>query len=159
MYGLRRAAVLAMGLTLMACDGTLDGLSFSTSEDVYASPGYYGQPPYVQEHYAAPGYIAPYPYSPGFGGPYVAEPGWGGRNGWREHEWREGREGGFSHEDRRSFSQPRQDPGNGSRVAVQPQSTAPAAPPPIASQPPPAVRPQEDQNRKLLDQLGFRPSR
>jgi hypothetical protein len=158
MYGLRAGAVLAMGLTLSACDGTLAGLSSTSAQEVYASPGYYGSPS-AYGPYAEPGYVAPYTYQPGYGGSYGYGPGWGGGwGGWREHEGRERRERAF-HNDDRPFSQPPQGPGNVPHMAAQPRNLAPAAPPPMAAQPPPAATPQVQQNRKLLDQLGFRPSR
>ncbi len=150
-------AVVATGLTVSACDGSLDGYSSTSGQAVYASPGYYSSPSYpAYGPYAQPGYVAPYPYQPGYSGVYGYEPGWAGRReGWHEREEHErwGRERGeraFQNDGRRSFNQPRQDLGN-VPMAAQPR-VAPMVPPT-------AAMPQVQQNQKLLDQLGFRPNR
>jgi hypothetical protein len=155
MFGLRSAAVLALGFALPACDGTLDGFSSSSGQNAYSSPGYYGSSPYDRGPYAGPGYILP-PPQPGY---YGYEPGWGERGGRREHEWRGRREGAFGNEGHEPFNQRRQNPGNVPHMAAQPGSFAPAAGSPGPHQAPPAARPQADQNRKLINGLGFRPDR
>jgi len=147
-----------MGPTLSACDGTPGGLSSTSGQEVHASLGHDGPPLYsAYGPHAGPGYVAPYAYQPGYGGSCGYEPGWGGRrDGWREHEGRGRgeRASKMTAALQSATSGPRQRP-NG-RPAAEP---APIAPLRMASPPPPAARPQVDQNRKLLDQLGFRPSR
>ena len=154
---LKVTVVLATGLALSGCAGTLDGLSPSSGQDAYSTQGYYGTSAYsAQGYYAQPGYAAPYAYPPGYVTPYAYGPGWGGgRERWHEHEWRERR-------DDHAFplGQQRQDTRQVPQMAVQPRSLTPTVPPPqMAPRPPPAAGPQADQNRKLLDQLGFRPTR
>ncbi len=143
---LKVTVVIATGLALAGCAGTLDDLSASSGQDVYVTPGYYGTAAYsVQGYYAQPGYIAPYAYQPGYIAPYAYGPGWGGgRERWHDHEWHERRDHAFQNEGRQSFGPQRQD----TRQVPQ-----------IAPRPPPAAGSEVDQNRKLLDQLGFRPSR
>ncbi len=158
---LKAAVVLATGLALSGCAGTLDSLSASSGQDVYSTPGYYGTPAYpVQGYYAQPGYAAP-SYPPGYVTPYVIGPGSGeGRERWREHEWREHKEHTFQDEGRQPFGLQRQDARQVPQMAAQPRSMGPTVPPPqMAPRPPPAAGPQVDQNRQLLNQLGFRPSR
>lgn len=156
---LKVTVVLATGLALAGCTGTLDGLSASSGQDVYSTAGYYGTAAYpVQGYYAQPDYAAPYPYPPSYVTPYAYGPGWGeGRERWREHEWREPREHTFQDEGRQPLQ--RQDTRHVPQMAAQPRGLSPTAPPPQMAPRPPAAGPQVDQNRKLLDQLGFRPSR
>lgn len=158
---LKVTIVLATGLVLSGCAGTLDGLSASSGQDVYSTPGYYSTSANsVQGYYAQPGYAAPYAYSSDYITPYVYGPGWGGHERWHEHEWRERRDHAFQNEGRQPLGQQHQDTRQVPQMAVQPRSLAPTVPPPqMAPRPQPAAGPQVDQNRKLLDKLGFRPSR
>jgi hypothetical protein len=161
-----RSAVLAIGLTLCGCDGTLDSLSGSSYHNGYVTDSYYGAPIYsAQGYYPQPYYGAPYGYQPGYIPSYPYQPGWGRGNGWREREWQERewqerRGQAFRNEGHSRYIQPNQGAGNIPHMAVQPPSLGRAAPPQqLAPQPPPAATSQADQNRKLIDQLGFRPSR
>jgi len=161
MCRLGSVAVLGVGLVLSGCSGPLDSLSASSSQNVYSAPGYYGTPvDAAQGYYPQPYYAAPYSYQPGYAAPYPYQPSWSGQDGWREHESHERRERAFQNEGRQSYDQQRQDHGNNPHIGAQPRSVAPIAPSPqVAAQPPPSARSQVDQNRKLIDQLGFRPSR
>ncbi len=157
----KMVAIFATGLTLSGCAGTLDGLSASSGQDTYATPGYYGTPAYpAPDGYAQPGYAAP-SYQPGYVTPYVYEGGSErGGDSWREHEWRERQQHAFQNEGREPLGQQRQDVRHVPQMTAQPRSMVPTAPSPrMVPQPPPAARPPADQNKKLLDQLGFRPSR
>ena len=145
MRPLGSAVFLAIGLALSGCAGTLDGFSTSSSEMIYPATSYYGAPIEAQGYYPEPTYGAPYGYS----SPY------GRREGWQEHEWQEHRGQGFRNEGRPAYIQQGQGGGNIARPVAQPRGF-PAAPAPQA---PPPARPQADTNRKLIDQLGFRPSR
>jgi hypothetical protein len=128
---------LAFGLLLSGCEGTLSDLS-GTAPNAY--PGYYTEP----------GYVTPYAYQPGYD-PYPYPPQWEDHDHWHEHEWRQRRENGFENE---RYGQRRQSPQPSPPVAAQqPHSSAPPA------RSPSIAPPQTDQNRRLLDQLGFRPSR
>jgi hypothetical protein len=98
------------------------------------------------------GYVIPYAYQ------YTYQPSWGGRDGWREREWRERRERAFRNEGQ-PYSQQRQNVRIVPQIAAQPRSLAPVVPPQQSATQPSAAGPQADQNRKLIDQLGFRPSR
>lgn len=155
MNALRSAAVLAMGLTLSACDGSWNGPALLPSQGVYTASDYYG--------YAAPGayaggYIAPYPYQPSYGPSYA--PSWDSREDWRDRRWHERRERAVQQDGHQPDSEHHQNLRAVPRMTAQPQNFAPPAPPPPSAQPSaPAARPTAGQNRKLLDQLGFRPSR
>lgn len=154
MDGLRSAAIVLIGFTLSACDGTLDSFSSTSTHAAYATPGYYGPPTYAEGPYAAPGYVVPYSYAPANGGFYSYEPGWGPRPGWREHQWGDRGDRRFENEDRHFHDQQRHDLGDVSPMTAQPRSFAPLAP-----APPQPSGGQADQNQKLLGQLGFRPNR
>ena len=158
MDGLRSAAIVLVGLTLSACDGTLDSFSSTSTQATYATPGYYGSPAYAEGPYAAPGYVVPYGYAPAYGEFYSYEPGWGARPGWHEHQWGDRRDRRFENEDRHLRDQQPHDLGSLSPMTSQPRNFTPVAPtaPPARPQPPGA---QADQNQKPLGQLGFRPNR
>jgi hypothetical protein len=94
------------------------------------SGAYYGGPMYSRGFYTAPGYPVPYGYQPGWRGGEAPR----GQN-WRERQWRS--------------NQPE----------VQRPAPAPAAPSARAPAPPSATNSQASENRRLLDQLGFQPSR
>lgn len=142
------AIALAVGFMLSGCEGALNDLP-GNNQDSYAAPGYY----------TAPGYVIPYAYQPDYAEPYPYASGWQDHDHWREHEWRERREHAFENEDR-----PRGQRYQGAQpspsMAGQPRGSVPAAPPPASPlRSPSAATPQVDQNKRLLDQLGFRPSR
>jgi hypothetical protein len=158
MNGLKAAALLAGGLVLSGCD--VGGSTYSEQES-YGAPGYYGTPGYAPSGYGGPsGYAAPYGYQPGYVAPYAYGPGFRGDGGHehRDHE--------FHHDGGRPINQQpqggrqeggRQEGGRqGPPPGVQPHAPVPAAP--MAARPPPAAAPQADHNRKLIDQLGFKPS-
>ena len=149
------AAVLAMGLAVSGCGATLDGFSASSSETLYPTTSYYGAPIYTQGYYAEPAYGAPYGYQPGGITSYGYLPQYGRQEGWREREYR-GQ--GFRNEGRPAYVQQGQGGGN-LPPAAQPRGFPAGPPPQMAPQPPPAASPQADTNRRLVDQLGFRPSR
>jgi hypothetical protein len=137
--------MIALGLMASGCAG-FAGDGYGTSDYSAGSPGYYQ---YQQPYYAAPypHYAAPYP--PGY---YYNQGAYGG--GWRDHEWRGQRADGFRGG---GYQHAEPHPGSAAHMPSQPMHLAPAAPPPAA--PPPAAPPQAAQNKALLDQLGFRPSR
>jgi hypothetical protein len=155
MNALRSTAILAMGLTLSACDGSWNGPVLLPSQGVYTASDYYG--------YAAPGAyaggsIAPYPYQLPYGPPYGSN--WNRREDWRSGGWRERRERAVQQDGHQRGSQPHQNLQVIPQITAQPRSFAPPAPPPPSAQPSArAASPSADQNRQLLDQLGFRPSR
>jgi len=153
------SAILAAGLMLSGCEGAMSGLS-STNQDVYSAPGYYGTPTYAAPgYYNGPGYAAPYPYQPGYASPYTYAPGWRDRDAWREHEQRERRDHAYEN-DGRSNGHAYQGARPTPPISAQPHGFAPAASPPAAPvRPPPAPPPSAHQNQRLLDQLGFQPSR
>jgi len=93
-------------------------------------PGYSGAPGY----YTAPGYgyAAPYAYEPVR--PYSYGPSWSERERWREHQER----GGAVHQHDEHARNP------------------PSMPQPQPARPPASS--QTEHNRRLLEQLGFRPS-
>ena len=155
MHALRSAAVLAMGLTLSACDGSWNSPALLPNQDVYTASDDYG--------YAAPGayaggYVAPYPYQLPYGPPYGSN--WNRREDWRSGGWRERRERAVQEGGHQPDSQHHQDLHAVPQITAQPRSFAPPLLPPPSAQPSArAASPPADQNRKLLDQLGFRPSR
>lgn len=153
------AATLAMGLMLSGCEGTLSDLSVPT-QDVYSAPGDYGMPMYsAPGSYVEFGYATPYAYQPGYASPYAYPHRWGEHDRWREHEWRERQEHAFE-SDGRGYGQHHHGVPSPPAMAAQPRSFAPVAPPAaLPVRPPSVATPQADQNRRLLDQLGFRPSR
>ena len=160
MRPLGSAAVLVIGLAFSGCGATLDGFSTSSSETLYPATSYYGAPVYTQGYYAEPTYGAPYGYQPNAIPSYGYPPHYCRRDGggWRERQWQEHREQGFQHEGRPTYLQQGQGGGN-IPPAAQPRSFPAGPPPQMAPQPPPATRSQADQNKRLVDQLGFRPSR
>jgi hypothetical protein len=140
----KMAGLLVTGLALSGCAETFDGFATSPGQEVYAAPGYYGPPGYYAPgYYNAPGpvYVAPYGYQRGWGG---------GREDWRDHDRHDHGNPNFQ-----SGSQQFHHDGRPPPMAGQPRMS-PVAPPPAAA--PPPARAQADQNRKLIDQLGFRPS-
>jgi hypothetical protein len=148
MNGLKAAALLAGGLGLSGCD--VGGSTYSEQES-YGAPGYYGAPAYAPLGYGGPsGYAVPHGYQPGYVAPYAYGPGFRGDGGHehREHE--------FHHDGSRPINQQPQGVRQGPPPGVQPHAPVPAAP--TAARPPPAASPQADHNRKLVDQLGFKPS-
>jgi hypothetical protein len=134
MRPLTTATTLAIGLILSGCTAySLDG-----------APDYYGRPAYV----------APYAYQPAYIPPYAYGPGWEeGRDRWHDREWREHEERSYQNRGRPPLNQQSHDSRQPPQMAIQ------RPPPHMASQPPPPARPPADQNRQLLDQLGFKPSR
>jgi hypothetical protein len=155
MRRLGSAAVLVIALMLSGCEG-LD--SFAAPSNSYTTSSYYGTPMYAaQGYYAQPYYAAPYGYQPGYMPPYAygfpnayGSP-WGGRPSWREREWN--RDQAFQNEGRQHFNRPSQVPN------VPPVAAPPRSLPSAVSSQPPAAGAQATENRRLLDQLGFRPSR
>jgi hypothetical protein len=157
MRPLTMATMLAIGLTLSGCAGMLEGPgTFPDQEVTVGSYNTLAYPAYgASDYYARPAYVAPYAYQPAYITPYAYAPVWGeGRDRWRDREWREHQERSFQNEGRLPLSQQRHDSPQAPQMAIQRRP-----PPQMAPQPSPAPRPQADQNRKLLDQLGFRPSR
>ena len=158
----RLTLLLAAGLTLSGCAGALEGVSEPSGQSVATAPGYYGTPVYPAQGYEPPpGYVTSYPYQPAYVAPY----GYGaaGRESrereWREREWREHRErdAAYQRESRPAFEQQRRDDRRPPPMASQPQGMGqPRGAPPA---PPPAASSQVDQNKRMIDQLGFRPSR
>lgn len=143
----KAAAIVAAGLTLCGCDGTLDSLSASSTQNAYPAASYYGAPVYsTPGYYSEPYHGAPYGYQPG----YAYRSPSGGGNDWRERDRHERTEQAFRNEGHQSPVQPSPG-GRVSSMGGQPQH--------LAAQPAPAATSQTDQNKKLIDQLGFRPSR
>ena len=140
-------AMSVLGIAVSGCTD-LTGDSYS-SQGVYSSSGYYGGP----AGYAPGYYTAPYPYQPGYVVPY-GNPGFqGGRDYWQERDWRERRGNEFRNEGREQFREHHQN--RESQMNAQPRSPAPRQMP----QPPAAAPAQVEQNKRAIDQLGFRPSR
>jgi len=152
---LKIASSLALGLTLSGCAGMLEGpAAFPDQEVTVGSYSTSAYPAGAPGYYARPVYVAPYAYQPTYVTPYAYAPGWGeGRDRWRDRDWREHQERSFQNEGRPRLSQQGHESRQASQMAIQ----RPA--PQVAPQPSAAARPQADQNRKLLDQLGFRSSR
>jgi len=142
------AALVVVAVAVSGCTGLTDYPAASGGDYYYGSPGvaseYYGAPYYAAPY--PPGYVRPYPY----GGP------WGGAwGGWNRHEWQEHRGNAFRDGGHPPFGQPH--PDSAARMPPHPMNPVPTAPRPVS--PPPAASPQAAQNKALLDQLGFRPSR
>lgn len=130
-----RLVIAASFVTILG----LAGCASMADSGSYGSAGYYGTPEYYSPGYYSPSYASLYGYSPA---PYAYGPGWAsGQDRWREHERHE-HLGGPPHV-------------QGVPPAGHPMPMAHPTPPPA---PPAAAGPQVEHNRKLLDQLGFRPS-
>jgi hypothetical protein len=123
------AAIVIVGMAVSGCTGLTD---YPASGGGYG--GYYATSP---GYYGEPYYARP--YSPGYIPPYSGS--WGGRPGWYDHH----RDNVYR--------------GDGPPHAGPPVAVAPPRPAPPPAAPPPVAPPQAAQNRALLDQLGFRPSR
>lgn len=153
------SAATLVGLMLSGCEGTLSDLSVP-DQDVYSAPSDYGMPMYsTPGSYAEVGYVTPYAYQPGYVSPYAYPRRWREHDRWREYEWREHREHAFERKGR-VYGQHHQGVQSPPTMAAQSRSFVPAAPPAaLPVRPPSVATPQADQNRRLLDQLGFRSSR
>jgi hypothetical protein len=141
------AVLVVVAVAVSGCTGLTD-YSAVSGGDYYA-----GSPGIAPEYYGTPYYVAPYP--PGYVRPYPYQGPWRGRPGWEEHEWREHRGNAFRDGGHPPFGQSH--PGAAAGMPPHPMNPVPTAPRPMS--PPPAAPPQAAQNKALLDQLGFRPSR
>ena len=155
MEALKVVAVLATGLMLSGCDGMPGGMSAASGQNAYGAPDYYGAPAYPgPDYYGQPGYgsssyqrvyVAPYGRDRGFEGGHDRD--------WREHNGR-----ALRNEGREPMGQQRQDVRQTPQMAPPSHSFSPPAPR-MDVRPPPAASPQVEQNKRLIDQLGFRPTR
>ena len=156
MESLKLAVIGVAGLMLSGCADILDSPASSPGQGVYANSGNYGVAAYpTPGYYAQPGYVAPYPYpyQPTYVTPYGYNPGWGGdRDHWRDHDWRDHAEHAYQNDHWQAQAASRPEGRQAPPVAAPPHNVAPSAPPP-------APQSQAAHNQKLLDQLGFRPSR
>ncbi len=159
---LRLASILAAGLTLAGCAGSLDGVSAFGTGGAYPAQPYdyaYGGP-YVGSGYASPpygyqpGYVEPYGYQPTYVAPFVyQQPGWGGQD-WRRDQDRHDhadwshRDGDWNH-------------GQPHAWAGQPAGGHPVnlTPPPAPRPGPPPVHAPDARTQQFMDALGFKPNR
>lgn len=148
---LRLASVLAAGLALSGCAGTLGNVSAFDGAGYPAQPYAYAYSAPYPEYGPVPpsyGYVAPYEVPPTFVTPFVYQ----GHDWDRRHDWDGRYQGDWAH---RGGDWTHGAP----RVWAGPPGGVHPAPPPTPHVAPPSVHAPDARTREFMNAVGFKPDR